>query len=263
MSLELTGPLLTGAITGYIDVAQIVLYIFFIFFALLVLYLQAESRREGFPLQNDRSDTARDARTSWLPRAKTYSLLGGARVSAPNDKRESQDIKAKRMGPWGGSAYAPTGNPMIDAVGPASYANRADVPDRMQNGAPRIVPLRSDGGYHLDHNDADPVGMTVVGADGVKAGTVSDVWVDRAEAVIRYLEVNTGTRSVLLPMNFASRLNGNTRTVTVNAILGSQFANVPATKSPGQVTLLEEDKIVGYFGGGLLYATPSRAEPLI
>ena len=105
--------------------------------------------------------------------------------------------------------------------------------------------------------------MTVVGADGIKAGTVSDVWVVRAEAVIRYLEVNTGTRSVLLPMNFAARLNANTRTVTVNAILGSQFANVPATKNPGQVTLLEEDKIVGYFGGGLLYATPSRAEPVI
>jgi photosynthetic reaction center H subunit len=30
-----------------------------------------------------------------------------------------------------------------------------------------------------------------------------------------------------------------------------------------QVTLLEEDRIAGYFGGGTLYATPARSEPLI
>jgi photosynthetic reaction center H subunit len=29
------------------------------------------------------------------------------------------------------------------------------------------------------------------------------------------------------------------------------------------VTLLEEDKIMGYFGGGYLYATPERQEPFI
>jgi len=29
------------------------------------------------------------------------------------------------------------------------------------------------------------------------------------------------------------------------------------------VTLLEEDKIAGYFGGGRLYATPDRQEPLL
>jgi len=27
--------------------------------------------------------------------------------------------------------------------------------------------------------------------------------------------------------------------------------------------LLEEDQIVAYYGGGLLYATPARQEPLI
>jgi len=35
----------TGAITGYIDVAQIVLYLFWIFFFGLVYYLQMESKR--------------------------------------------------------------------------------------------------------------------------------------------------------------------------------------------------------------------------
>ena len=256
-------PMLTGAITSYIDVAQIAVYLFLIFFVGLVYYLQREGRREGFPLQNDNSDTPRDPRTSFLPRVKFYKLLGGGTFAAPNSMRESQDVKLMRLGPWHGSAHTPTGNPMTDAVGPASYANRADVPDRMQSGAQRIVPMRSDQNYHIDHQDSDPVGMTVIGADGVEAGTVTDIWVDRAEAVIRYLEVGVGAHSVLLPMNFAAKMNGAKRQITVNAILGSQFAGVPVTKSPDSVTLLEEDKIMGYYGGGLLYATPSRAEPLV
>ena len=36
----------TGAITSHIDVAQVVLYAFWAFFAGLVYYLQRESRRE-------------------------------------------------------------------------------------------------------------------------------------------------------------------------------------------------------------------------
>ena len=46
----------TGAITQYVDVAQLVLYLFWIFFAGLVYYLTVESKREGFPLETDRTD---------------------------------------------------------------------------------------------------------------------------------------------------------------------------------------------------------------
>ncbi len=42
-----------GAITGYIDVAQVVLYAFWIFFAGLVFYLRREDRREGYPLESE------------------------------------------------------------------------------------------------------------------------------------------------------------------------------------------------------------------
>ena len=40
-------------IVGNLDVAQVVLYAFWIFFAGLIWYLQAESRREGYPLESD------------------------------------------------------------------------------------------------------------------------------------------------------------------------------------------------------------------
>ena len=36
----------------------------------------------------------------------------------------------------------PTGDPMRDGVGPASYAQRADMPDLTFEGLPKIVPLR-------------------------------------------------------------------------------------------------------------------------
>jgi photosynthetic reaction center H subunit len=65
---------------------------------------------------------------------------------------------------------------------------------------------------------------------------------------------------VLLPMNF-SRVGS--REVKVRSILAAQFAQVPATRNPDAVTLLEEDKIMGYYGGGTLYATLARQEPLL
>ena len=47
----------------------------------------------------------------------------------------------------------------------------------------------------------------------------------------------------------------------MSSILADQFADVPGIKSPDQITLLEEDKVCAYYGGGTLYATPGRAEP--
>ena len=44
-----------GAITGSIDVAQVVLYVFWIFFAGLIFYLRREDKREGYPLVSDRA----------------------------------------------------------------------------------------------------------------------------------------------------------------------------------------------------------------
>jgi hypothetical protein len=46
----------TGAITTHIDVAQIVLYAFFLFFTGLVIHLLRESKREGFPLVPERGE---------------------------------------------------------------------------------------------------------------------------------------------------------------------------------------------------------------
>ena len=132
--------------------------------------------------------------------------------------------------------------------------------------------MQSAKGYAVEGRDPDPRGMKVIGADRQVAGTVKEVWLDVSECLIRYLEVElvqastsggaTGRRTALLPINF-SRIDGYRREVTVKSILAAQFADVPVTQSLGQVTRREEDRICAYYGGGQLYATISRAEPML
>jgi photosynthetic reaction center H subunit len=162
-----------------------------------------------------------------------------------------------------GAPIQPSGDPMTSGLGPSAWANRADHPDLTVHGEPRVVPMRVAQNFYVEPRDPDPRGMTVVGADGMVAGTVVDLWVDRAEPSVRYYEVEiAGGRTVLMPFPVArvSRREGVVRT---KAILAAQFAAVPGVANPDLVTLLEEDKIMAYFAGGYLYATPDRARPLV
>ncbi len=251
---------------AYLDVAQVTLYVFWIFFGCLIYYLRREDKREGYPLDSTGLSGGVVHGFIRMPEPKTYLLRDGHTATLPNHKNDRRDVALAPIAPWPGAPMEPTGNPMLDGVGPGSYADREDVPELNVDNVPCIVPLRLAEGTYLEARDPDPRGMKVLGADDETGGVVTDVWVDRAEALIRYLEVEVtiegGTRRVLLPLPFA-KIDGRRSRVWVNAILGSQFADVPATKSLDQVTKLEEDRIVGYYGAGTLYATPARQEPLL
>ena len=250
----------TGAITTYIDVAQLVLYLFWIFFAGLIYYLLRENHREGYPM-----DTDRGVQEGWpaVPDPKTYYLADGSEVLVPrpNDGPPTS-LNAEPVHRFAGAPLEPTGNPLLAGVGPGAYAQRADVVDLDHIGAPKIVPLALAEGCSVSSKDPDPRGMRVVDCHGDEAGTVRELWIDRAEMLFRYLEVELdgGARRVLLPMNFARITR---RDVTVHAILATQFADVPATRANDRITLLEEERITAYYGAGLLYAEPGRAEPLV
>lgn len=251
--------------TSYIDVAQVTLYGFWVFFAGLIFYLRREDKREGYPLQYEGPGRRSGVGFPAFPGLKRYLLRKGHIATVPSWKNDRADAPVTPMAPWPGSPYVPTGNPMLDGVGPASYAAREDVPELTMDDVPAIVPLRVDGTISIAARDPDPRGMPVIGADGRLGGKVSEVWVDRAEMLIRYLEVEVegaAGRNVLLPMTMA-RIDRNRGRVLVQSILGRQFADAPGLANPDQVTKLEEDKIVGYFGGGNLYATPARQEPLL
>jgi photosynthetic reaction center H subunit len=257
---------MTGAITSYIDVAQLMLYAFWLFFAGLIYYLRTEDKREGYPLKSDRSGSIAVQGFPPVPKPKTFLLPHGGTVTVPRAETP-HDLRAKSYGGYLGAPLEPTGDPMLDGVGPAAYGNRADVPDlTFDDGIPKIVPLRVAIDFHLAEEDPDPRGMTVYGADGKPAGVVADVWVDRSEVIVRFLEVEiasaAGPHHVLLPITM-SLIDGTAKKVKVGAITAAQFANVPVLRDRDQVTLLEEDRITAYYGGGQMYALPGRSEPLL
>ena len=67
---------------------------------------------------------------------------------------------------------------------------------------------------------------------------------------------------MLLPMPFA-RVNRQRGRVTVDAILGSQFADVPATGAPTRSPSARKTGSSAITAAGTLYATPARQEPLL
>ena len=178
-----------GAITSYIDVAQIALYVFWLFFAGLIYYLRVEDKREGFPMVTEKPGELREGFPP-IPKPKTFLLPHGGYTTAPREHEEEPKFDAVPVFAFPGSPLQPLGNPMLAGAGPASWALRAEVPDRMtETGENRVVPLRVATDHYLDAESPDPRSMVAVGADGVSGGVVSDIWIDRAEAAIRYLEV--------------------------------------------------------------------------
>ncbi|MBP7339753.1 photosynthetic reaction center subunit H [Niveispirillum sp.] len=259
-----------GSLGGSLDVAQMVLYAFWIFFAGLLWYLRQEDRREGYPLEEDATGRYNKNPFLFIPPKKTFLLPHGQGTKqVPDFVRDTRPLSAKRFAKAPGYPIEPLGNPLLAGVGPGSWAERAETPDMTAHGDARIVPLRRAEGFAIAHGQTNPRGLSVIACDGRVAGTVSDVWVDRSEHLIRYYEVAVGSgvtaRTVLLPNNFVviRTGRGNVRQLYVHAITAAQFADVPATAHEATVTLREEDKIAAYYGAGLLYAVSDRQESLL
>ncbi|MFK7830890.1 MAG: photosynthetic reaction center subunit H [Congregibacter sp.] len=253
----------TGAITEYIDVAQLALYGFWLFFFGLIGYMHREGKREGYPTV-DSHNAAYTGGDLWgMPEKKTYVLPHGQGTrTVPVDEDPGYELHAEQTVPGPGFPLEPTGDPMKDGVGPASWAIRPEKPDlTWDGGKPRIIPLRVATEWSIASRDPDPRGRPVYGTDGEQGGIVSDVWVDLAEPTARYIEIDAGGRRVMMPMTFARvKSNGD---VHARSVCGRHFADAPSTANPDFVTLQEEDKIGAYYGGGTLYALPERAEPIL
>ena len=303
-------------ISENIDLAQVMIYLFWIFFAGLVLYLRREDRREGYPLESD-TVVGRMHKPSliFFPAPKSFAMQHGVSLrSVPTGIADTRPVAAHPIARFPGAPLQPDNAlPLNAGVGPGAWAERDDIPDMTVENHVKIVPLRVAPAYAPAADGPDPRGYKVIGLDRGVAGTVTDLWIDRSEIVLRYLEVTltdapadgkptagtptrmgdaieakadprpatvstithrdeltpplaaTGAshaRKVLVPVNFAN-IHRRNRTVVVKAILGNQFGMAPQPASPDQVTLLEEDKIFGFFGAGMLYATKYRAEPLL
>ena len=122
-----------GNITGYVDLAQILLYVFWIFFAGLIWYLVAENHREGYPLESSSSGRA-VVKGFPIPAPKTFLLEGGKSVTVPDLTRKEPAYNAVASNRSTGAPIEPTGNAMIASVGPGAYTMREDVPERTSHG---------------------------------------------------------------------------------------------------------------------------------
>ncbi|MEM8827720.1 MAG: photosynthetic reaction center subunit H [Pseudomonadota bacterium] len=251
-------------IVGTFDVTEMVFYAFTLFFIALIFYLRREDRREGYPLEDEvtgRIDTGGGALHSGT--TKTFLMpFGRGTVTTPTQGREKVDVAGARTFASPGAPYYPTGNPLADGLGPAAWADRAAHPDLDAEGRNRIVPIGTVPDITVHGRDADPRGMTVTGADGEVAGTITDLWVDRAEHQLRYLEIDTGGKTILAPMAMA-KVKRKKNTVHIDALNAADFAAAPVPATPATITLYEEERIVAYFGGGYLYANRARQEPII
>ena len=254
--------MIRGAI-GHLDVAQIVLYSFWIFFACLLWYLRQEDRREGYPLESEADGVVRERCFLFIPTPKTFRLENGASIKAPTFEPDARPLNAAKVEPWPGAPIEPTGDPLLAGVGPGSWNVRPDFAYQTFDGHDVVAPLRVATNYAVAPEGGNPLGFTVIGADRKVAGVIKDIWVDRAESMLRYYEIALESgKSVLAPVYFTD-VSFKARTVKVDAILASQFSQVPALKDPDRITMQEEEKVAAYYGGGKLYATPARAEPLV
>lgn len=248
----------------FVDVAELALYSFFGFFLALVFWLRREDRREGYPLEDDLSGRLEPGGGPLLYDDPKSFLLPFDRgtVTNPTGGRDAQPENVAYHGPrYAGTPFEPTGNPLSSGVGPGAYAQRNDWPDLDFHGNPRIVPLRVAPDILVADVREDPRGMPVTGCDGEIAGTVADLWVDRADHIVRYFEVAlTGGGTALLPQTMSVVHN---RHVSTDSITAAQFTGSPGTRTPDQITLLEEEKVQAYFGAGYLWATPRRSEPYL
>lgn len=239
---------------GNFDLALISLYMFWIFFAGLIYYIQRENMREGYPLEND--DGSPTSSLLSVPEPKTFQLPHDrGEYKAPDFVREKRELAMAQVAGGGGFPFAPTGDPMIDGVGPASWAMRRDEPELDGLGHPKLQPMAKVGEFSVAAG-RDPRGLPVVGNDQKSAGTVTDMWVDVPEQMVRYLELTLldGSKR-LVPMTMV-RIKSNM--AYVNSIDSASFVDAPKIAADHMITKLEEEKVSGFYAGGYLYRSDKR-----
>ncbi len=253
---------------GNFDLASAAIWLFWIFFAGLIYYLQTENMREGYPLRDDDDGVPANESLWPMPKEKTFHLRDGrGELTVPSkeyeDSKMRTDLALEPSSASTGSPWIPTGDPMIDGVGPAAWAPRKDHPELDAHGHVKIRPMATLEDFHVSAG-RDPRGKPVVGGDGEVVGRVTDMWVDIPEQMVRFMTVDLnpeGTgKTRLIPMNMAKI--GADR-VTVRSLHAHNWDGVPATKKADEVTLLEEDKIMAYYAGGTMYATPARSQTVL
>lgn len=251
---------------GNFDLASAAIWMFWIFFAGLIYYLQTENMREGYPLVDDNGDPAANQGPFPVPSAKTFRLphdRGEYKMPSPENEAEHlrTDLALARTSKSNGFPFVPTGDPMADGVGPASWAPRRDHPELDGHGHVKIRPMSALPDFKVSAG-RDPRGKAVMSGDGEVVGRIIDMWIDVPEALVRFLTVDLNPegsgQTRLVPINMC-RIKSDR--VIVRSLYAHNFAGIPQQKAPDEITLLEEEKVMAYYAGGTLYADEKRLAP--
>ena len=153
-------------IVGGLDVAELVFYLFFGFFLCLVWYLNRESRREGYPLEDDltgkvgndvgRLDFSSPKRFQ-LP-LRPRHLHSGRRAARPDADQRAAAPRLGRAARCGGRP-AQLGRRARPAMPSAPIAPMSTCTTARASCRSRIEPHIT-----VEKSDVDPRGLPVVGA---------------------------------------------------------------------------------------------------
>lgn len=243
---------------GNFDLASLAIWGFWLFFAALVYYLQTENMREGYPLEMEDGSTSPNQGPFPLPKPKTFKTPDGREVTVPSAENEAahrrDSLAIDKVAVGEGFPQVPTGDPMVDGVGPASWVPRQDVPEVNAHGHPKIGPMAGKEDFTLSAG-RDPRGMPVLSKDDQVVAHCTDMWIDEAEQEVRYLEIELeaehGSGKRLVPMTMA---RVQPRWIMVGSLHSSRFDGVPQVRTAGQITKLEEEKVSAWYAGGTLYS---------
>ena len=255
--------MITARLAGTVDVAQIAMILFIGAVLGLFIYLRREDKREGYPL-DDPAGGKPLVGFPLPPPPKLFKLIHGGTATMPHP--EGRNPLPLHPATVPGNPYEPTGDPMQDGVGPASYASKKDEPIRTWEGHRQLQPLRDLPGWTFDRQDTDLRGSPVLDADGIRVGIVTDVWLDHAVKILRYLEIAItipgAVPRAIIPI-FATDIHATSHQVRVPALFARHFATFPQLREPDSITALEEDRVSAYCAGALLYGNPRRQQSVL
>ena len=251
-----------GAIIGDVDVAQLLVAAFVIFFVGLVLHLRQEDKREGYPLTDPAGGSDGEGFPP-MPKPKIFYRPDRTVWIAPHPEIE-RPLAARRAFPFPGSSLDPTGDPLTDGVGPAAWAMRRDEPMAFSSGKTQLTPMRIATDWVVAKGDVDPRGLPVIDAWNERAGVVSDLWIDRGVNILRYLEVELdgeGGGRVLLPIHHTDIRRRQARIALRGGVRAAHLRRAPTLASPDGVTAREEDRINAFYAGAAFFEREGKRRP--
>lgn len=245
-------------IVGSLDGAMLSVIGFVLFFAGLVWHLRKEDKREGYPLEVEGPDGRIHHVEGWppVPEPKVFMRPHDPGFAqAPREHDPELEIPRHRW-PAPGYPLDQGDDPLEEGLGAAAWTRlREEKPDLDVEGEPKLTSLNANSDYFVPEGDPDPRGWPILGADGKEVGTIRDLWFNRAEYFLRYFEFTVhGEDGGRLAPAFFVEVLPDKRIAQAITLTAKDLARTPTRSHEDVITMREEDRLNGWFAGGIVYS---------